>query len=758
MKNRCSPLLWIALHLIFLVDIAPCPCGAANYNDDSDVDVDPSKRILVNGDFLVIGGVVFQQPKQQQQWQISLESSCEQGNEMACHYDETLQRVKASAMEMEELTAAAHRNSHSDENLVNQEFDLVSILAQDLLLLGSFHREHLDHGLVSALEHDQELFSDGSTVTKEHYARALGAFHAALYYYGKIWSTMNDQQILSMQDVYDLHPISLANVGVALQLSDLYERYYQTFHETPQSHGTNVPTAATAVAREGYSLSYRYLLSSEYWCVKSQSLLESITSREEEEEEEKENKNNIYNHDPYEKLYRRQLQEQHQLYVYETKQSLAATYVRLGTLLMTMYAEGYILTPEEMLTHDPVARSILLNSFGYIIDEEHEDYTEESIDNIKQDQERLLLRIIDRIKDGIAIYDELDVNSNTDLEDNRINLADSHYHLGMAYQYLTDYTSAISEWGASLDLYRKIFDEYTSSSSTSVESVVDVVQSLIATSQQCCDALLSMGRYDETKEHFRLHLKLRRYLEDGVSIEQALDYDDADDVETDVHDREEDSINFQYDQFLGGSTQLIDDSLHQHQMMLDEYHKTLLNHPDGSYHEMAFDIDGSYVSSMATSDRVYEGSLRSVIGSLYLAKNDVRAARDELELAVLLLRKGMEDDLHRILGTKAQDIDGNESSIPLYLADALLNLSYAQYGLKQWHRSMSSFEDALDIFAKELPEGQNPFDYKDKDRGGKSREPLQRDNLLERLKGKYSIKIENFDLRGNSSIGNEDDN
>jgi len=757
MKHRCSPLLWIALHLIFLVDIAPCPCGAANSNNDNDVHVDPSKRILVNGDFLVIGGVAFLQPKQPQQWQSSLETSCDQGNEMACLYDETLQRVKTSAIEMEELSAAANRDSHVDENLVNQEFDLVSMLAQDLLLLGSFHREHLDHGLVAALINDQESFSDSSTVTKEHYVRALGAFHAALYYYGKMWSIMNVQQMKPMQDVYDLHPISLATVGVALQLSDLYERYYQTFHETPQSHGNDVQMAAAAAAREGYSLSYRYLLSSEYWCVKSQSLLESITSRE-EEEQEKENKNKVYNNDPYEKLYRRQLQEQHQLYVYETKQSWAATNVRIGTLLMTMYAEGYILTLEEMLTHDPVARSILLNSFGYVIDEEQEDYTEEIIHNIKQDQERLLLRIIDRIKHGIAIYDELDVNSNTDLEDNRINMADSHYHLGMAYQYLRDYTSAISEWETSLNLYRKIFDEYTSSSSTSVESVLDVVQSLITTSQQCCDALLSLGRYDETNELFTLHLKLRRYLEDGVSIEQALDHYDADDVEADIHDDEEDSINYQYDQFLGGSTELIDDSIHQHQIMLDEYYKTLLNHPDGSYHEVAFDIDGSHVSSMATSDRVYEGSLRSVIGSLYLAKNDVRAARDELELAVLLLRKGMEDELHGIWGSKAQDIDGNELSIPLYLADALLHLSYAQCGLKQWHKSMSSFEDALDIFAKELPEGENPFDYKDKDRGGKSRERPQRDNLLERLKGKYSIKIENFDMRGNSSIGSEDDN
>jgi hypothetical protein len=50
-----------------------------------------------------------------------------------------------------------------------------------------------------------------------------------------------------------------------------------------------------------------------------------------------------------------------------------------------------------------------------------------------------------------------------------------------------------------------------------------------------------------------------------------------------------------------------------------------------------------------------------------------------------------------------------EYPIMLELANALLNLSYAQLGLKQWRTSFYYFIEAMDIFVSELPEGETPM-------------------------------------------------
>jgi tetratricopeptide (TPR) repeat protein len=376
------------------------------------------------------------------------------------------------------------------------------------------------------------------------------------------------------------------------------------------------------------------------------------------------------------------------------------------------------------------------------------------VDSIKEGQERLLLRIIEKIKTGLAMYEKLPVK---EYGDNRINLADSRHHLGMAYQYLGDNKSAIEEWRSSLDIYREIFDEYSSPLSSmdmvGISSVADIATSLITTSQQCGDALLMLGEYEETKEMYKFNLKLRRYLDDGTSIEQDLNRD-GEDAEADFD--ESDWDNPQYGQFPSFATTVIDESIHQHNVLLNEYYAMLQNNPAGSYHEVAFDADGSQVSSIAASDKIYEGSLKAVIGSLYLSKNEVRAARDELELAVSMLRKGIEDEASGMWDTPVMDVDGNEISIPLYLADALLNLSYAQSGMRQWQKSMASFEDAVDIFKNEIPEGESPFGYKNKGSEG-SDEPLQRDGLMERLKSRFSITVENYDVKSNSTSAGRDE-
>jgi tetratricopeptide (TPR) repeat protein len=372
------------------------------------------------------------------------------------------------------------------------------------------------------------------------------------------------------------------------------------------------------------------------------------------------------------------------------------------------------------------------------------------IESIKLDQQRLLHSIVERMKTGISIYEVLPTTDGGEYEDDRINLAESRHHLGLAYQHLGDDDLALTEWKTSVHLYQTLFTEYTSPSyPMDVESSLVVTQNLIMASQQCVDTLLTLAQYDESREFYRINLKMRRYLTYGTNIEEDLsdhnDYDTEQDFDQDGWNNNPD-----YSQFSSLGMISIDDSLNEHQQLLDEYHKSLLHNPDGSYYDMSFDIDGSQMASISTSDRVYEGSLRSIIGALHLAKMNVRVARDELELAVTLLRKGIQDQ-ESGMREPTHDMNGNEISLPMYLAETLLNLSYAQSGMREWHSSMTSFEEALNIYVKELPRGESPFGRKE-DGGRRSSDPThQRDGWLETLKQKLAIKVDNYVPEKNST-------
>lgn len=54
--------------------------------------------------------------------------------------------------------------------------------------------------------------------------------------------------------------------------------------------------------------------------------------------------------------------------------------------------------------------------------------------------------------------------------------------------------------------------------------------------------------------------------------------------------------------------------------------------PNGSY----YDLSDTDATGIVQHDKVYEGSLRSAIGTLLLAKNDIKGAIAELELAVVI--------------------------------------------------------------------------------------------------------------------------
>jgi hypothetical protein len=614
----------------------------------------------------------------------------------------------------------------------------------------------------------------------------MGSLLACEYYHITTWQLLKEERIHRdpAEDnlppfVYERHAISLGAFGVGLLLSDLYDAYFVAYNNPMESSSSKNDNnnnhqeewneeQSTAQMREAYSASYRYLLSCQYWCIESQRLLDSIDL-----DKKPKHYSSSMENDRHERIHKKQMKQQHQLHVHTTQQYCASANVRLGALLLTMYAAGYTLTSDDMLSYSPLAQTILLRESGYILNDDDEiddndgqsnnNISEQMMDGIKSDQQRLLQSVVQKIQTGIEIYNGI-MDFNNDDEyygDNRINFADSHNQLGVVYQYLGDTVSAITAWKNSLALYRELFDEYKALPDDDIAGLTlmaDITQSLISTFQRVCDALLSIGRYDEAKEMYRYHLKLRQKMGSGDEASSGKELRDEDSDNAEAQNYDDEWNNPQFADLPAFATNNIDNSIKEHQAMLDEYYKNLSNNPDGSYHELTFDTDGSQLASMVTSDKVYEGSLRSIIGSLYLAKNDVREARDELELAVELLRKGIRDEEAGMFDTPAQDINGNEMSLPLYLADALLNLSYAQAGMRQWRASMTSFEDALDIYSKELSEGEAPFDRKKESRG-KSRDPAQqRDGLLERLKNKLAIQVENYNLnRYNSTVGDVND-
>ena len=722
------------------------------------IQIDPLHRITIEDDALIIGQVPFHM-RRNHPWNTHLHHLCSNGDDTACHYDEMLDRIQSTAQDLIQLQTS--RSNIADEERDDfEEMEWNTLLIRELTLLYSFHKNQLDqHGIdASSFNLNDSLDSNG--IIQLHYNRALGSLLACNYYHSVTWELLQNEDIAEMgheldrvQIMYERHAISLGALGVNLHLSDLFERYYAIYQEDDQENGNSHPDE---IRREGYTLSYKYVLACIYWCEESRTLLNSIDLDGSE------------GRDPYETMHREQLTQSHQVYAYTTEDSCANANTRMGTLLLTMYAEGYVLNEEEMLSFSPVAHHILLQASGYYdYETEHQgerepQYSNQIVETTKLDQKRLLLSIIDKIQSGIETYNQLtssSVNHDNQHGDNRIDLAGSHYHLGMAHHYLGDDLVALSEWKSSLKIYRNLFHEYTTSFSSSgdtdvMAAVDDIVLSLITTTQECCTVLLSLGHYEETKEMYRLNLKLRRYLSDGTSIEVDLTELDDDGKDADYLDQEydKDGINLQFGEFSEHASQNIDVSINEHQKLLDEYSHNLQSNPYGSYEDMLLDTGG-----MTISDNAYEGSLRLILGSLHLAKNNVRVARDELELAVSLLKKGIQDEESGMWDTPVKDVNGNEMLLSLYLADALFHLSYAQSGMSHWYSSMLSFGEALDFYEKELSEGESPFGRRNENGDGRARDHVQqRDGLVDRRKQKLEIKLENYDLRSNNNLTDED--
>jgi len=545
-------------------------------------------------------------------------------------------------------------------------FDITTTLVGDLMSLASVHKEEwmqimLDPPLGSESEED---IQEDRVYSEDHFDKAVNAYEAVLIVYERLWHVVqpgapHDNMGQVLFSPYDAEAISSGQTSVYVTLSDM-------FH---QRFNTRLDYATSGDCTEAY----RYLIQAQSWCEQSMSIL-GVTLEGD----------TIGQDIPLEK------DADHDAAVIDVTQNVAFIQVRFGAILIEMFALGYVLDSGS----SAFTKTVLIEESG-----EGERY------QLGDGQKQLLDLTLKKLVKGLSIYTSLAEEEATHkpiYAQYRLNIADSRNYMGVVHGYLFEWAAAVDDLETSISIYEEIFTAYYKSG-MGPESL-DIASSMIQTSQSLWEAYLNLsGRIDDAKKIFRRHLILRRYFESQVSLDQPL----AD---------EEEVEDLYYDDLINNSYQSNDanyeETLKTYQKMLNEYLQLQSEYPpDGSYYEMGFD----YIDSEPTyvqHDNVYEGSLRSAIGSLKLSVNKLWEAKDELESAVRLLSDSVDEDADSF---EAYDENGEiiEYPVRLELANALLNLSYALLGLKQWRSSFESFEEAMDLYQSELAEGETPMNHSD---------------------------------------------
>ncbi|KAL7550404.1 hypothetical protein ACHAWF_013647 [Thalassiosira exigua] len=572
------------------------------------------------------------------------------------------------AASLARLDASAASDPASDE-LRRAVFDVSTVLVEELLSLASVHKEEWTQALLDVpsdyddeeYEEEEEMDETERRYADDHFAKASNAYEATLAVYARLWDVMTPEAFAPL----DREAISAGQSSAYFSLADMFHQRYNGLSDVSSSSDC--------------STAYRYLLQSEAWCDTSLSILGLSLVNEGD------------------RVYMKGIQdEETDAVANEVFQTIALTKVRLGALLVDMHATGYALDANGNLRLQP-ADSVKVEHVGG-----------RAAATVGEDQRRILDMALEKLSTGSLIYSELAENSGRSVHrvDYRLNLGDSCHYMGLAFSNLFRWDDAVEQLETAMLLYDALFEEYHAA--RMIDDALEVASGMIQTTQSLWEAHLNLeGKTDDAKKAFHRHLLLRRFYRGEISLEEPLDDEEG--------EEDDDSLHQPYDGAAANSP--YHEELQSYQSMLDEYTQQQSEYPpDGSYYEMEFDYDGGNVASYIEHDRVYEGTLRSAIGSLQLAMNDLWAATGELQVAVALLRDGDRDYF------EAYGDDGSVQNYPvkLELANALLNLAYAQLGLKKWSSSYESFQEAMHLFESELKEGETPNNHSGGANGGQS--------------------------------------
>jgi len=371
------------------------------------------------------------------------------------------------------------------------------------------------------------------------------------------------------------------------------------------------------------------------------------------------------------------------------KETMATIKSRMGALLADMYAIGYVLGTDSSVEPELM-----------------EGYDKGAWTPLGDGQIRLLDLSITKFQESLSLYNQLTSKKDGYMNingDYRLSVADVCNQMGVVYSHLLKWSESAEELRVALSFYDELFNAYYEAGM--YPESVEMATSMLQTTQSLWEGYLNVnGKTDDAKEAFGKHLSSSRYLDRQETFGRPLE-DEELEGEEDHHYAYYSGYGTNSDVY--GSHDLnFDEALKTYQSMLGEYLKQLRESPI----DMAFDYDGSLARD-ARHEKVYEGSLRASIGSVLLTQNKLWEAKGELQEAVLLLREGSYgDDSFQAINENDEIVD---YPVKLELANTLLNLAYVQLGLKQWRSSFDSFDEAMDLYAAELEEGETPMGRSD---------------------------------------------
>jgi len=538
-------------------------------------------------------------------------------------------------------------NTKQQHLIMSFVYDIVEKLIEELLSLALLHKEQWESIVVSA---DSMTINERNAM--DHFSKATNAWKVITIIYQCLWHTVQEYDHVFTK--FDQEAIVSGESSVLLLLADMHHQSFM--HQGNNRHA---------------SIAYKYLVQAEKKTELSLTLLADVIDSKYD------------------------LGMDVQLQVRQVTESMAFASVRIGALLSDMYVAGYSMDEDDKLHFNPQTVKEQLDSAST------------GKNTLSDGQRRILSWAKSELFKGHALYKNIEkkrlaADDNNGYTDNQMNIADASNYIGVLFGYLLQWELAIKPLHDSLEIYETFLNEYQSIQA--MDKAIEVATSMVSTTQSLWETFLNMPRMTDAARHtFRKHLVLRRYVESQTPLHHPLideEYEDS---------NNQNNLLYSID---GENAELYDETLKEYQTLLDEYLKLISElPPDGSYYDMGFDAYGDTASSTVQHDKVYEGSIRSAIGSIYLAKGQAKKAKSEIELAVSLIREGSLNGETR----EYEDVNGDliDYFVELELANALLSLSYVHLGLSQFKSSFDTFEEAMDIFQSELKEGESVMNHID---------------------------------------------
>jgi len=354
----------------------------------------------------------------------------------------------------------------------------------------------------------------------------------------------------------------------------------------------------------------------------------------------------------------------------------ASIQLRFGSLLLEMYLSGFTLDLDNNLHHHVPSVSEL------------------PMQQLSENQQHILRKAFTKLETSTVIHRKIKFTG-----DVLMNQAEAYRLMGTVNSLLHEWALAAKNCKLGLSMLSASVSK--SQNGDMIASADDIVATMITITQSIFEAFLHLpDEIQSAKDAFRMHLLAQQAVEVG--------YGDLSDIfRKELKNEGEEEVRQLLLLNKDATLPIVDSA--QVQESLNIYQNMLEETLQYGMHYAELDINGGAAND--NRDILYEGSLRSVIGSLYLDLNEPWKARDELENAVQLLEEGIQ-----LVDSGKYEVTGDDGnpltySLRLDLAHVLHSLSYTYLALMQWEKSYDIFDQAMDIYQSELLEGESPMDW-----------------------------------------------